>query len=64
LRKQRFWNIGILAIVVLLIVGGTLSFVAYDEYQQAQESEYRLLEAHAAMQRRRSRKLLMISAIC
>ena len=47
LRKQRFWNIGILAIVVLLIVGGTLSFVAYDEYQQAQESEYRLLEAHA-----------------
>lgn len=37
----------VIPITVLLIVGITLSGVAYDEYQQAQESEYRLLEAHA-----------------
>lgn len=46
-RRQLFWYIGIFAITVLLIVGATLSWVAYDEFQQAQESEYRLLEAHA-----------------
>ncbi|MCE5182146.1 MAG: response regulator [Betaproteobacteria bacterium] len=46
-RQQLFWYIGIFAITVLLIVGATLSWVAYDEFQQAQESEYRLLEAHA-----------------
>lgn len=37
----------VIPIAVLLIVGVTLSWVAYDEYQQAQDSEYRLLEAHA-----------------
>jgi signal transduction histidine kinase len=31
----------------LLIVGAILAWVAYDGYRQAQESEYRLLEAHA-----------------
>jgi hypothetical protein len=46
-RRHLLWDIGILPIAVLLIVGLTLSWVAYDEYQQAQESEYRLLEAHA-----------------
>lgn len=42
-----FWDIGTILIAVLLIVGTTLSWVGYDEYQQTQESEYRLLEAHA-----------------
>lgn len=37
----------IIPIAVLLIVGITLSWVVYDEYQQVQVSEYRLLEAHA-----------------
>jgi signal transduction histidine kinase/ActR/RegA family two-component response regulator len=46
-RGYSFWNIGIIAIAALLIVGATLSWVAYDEYRQAQESEFRLLEAHA-----------------
>lgn len=46
-RRYFFWNSGIIFIAVLLIVGATLSWVAYDEYRQAQESEYRLLEAHA-----------------
>lgn len=46
-RKQLFWNIGVTAMAVLLIVGTTLSWVAYEEYQQTEESEYRLLEAHA-----------------
>lgn len=46
-RRHFFWNGGIIFIAVLLIVGVTLSWVAYDEYRQAQESEYRLLEAHA-----------------
>ncbi|MDD2863333.1 MAG: PAS domain S-box protein [Methylococcales bacterium] len=46
--KEPFWgDIGIILIVVLFIVGTTLSWVGYDEYQQAQEAEYRLLEAHA-----------------
>ncbi len=31
----------------MLIVGATLGRVAYDEYRQTQEFEYRLLEAHA-----------------
>lgn len=47
LRRNIFWDIGIIPAAVLLIVGATLSWVAYDEYWQAQEVEYRLLEAHA-----------------
>ncbi|HEY8095660.1 MAG TPA: ATP-binding protein [Methylobacter sp.] len=46
-RRRFFWNSDVIFIVVLMIVGATLSWVAYDEYRQAQESEYRLLEAHA-----------------
>ena len=46
-RSQFFWDIGAIPIAVLLIVGATLGWVAYDEYQQTQVSEYRLLEAHA-----------------
>jgi PAS domain S-box-containing protein len=34
-------------LVALLIVGTTLGWVIYDDYWQTQESEYRLLEAHA-----------------
>ncbi|MFA5824606.1 MAG: ATP-binding protein [Gallionellaceae bacterium] len=46
-RRHIFWNIAVLPIAVLLIVGATLSWVAYDQYRQTQEFEYRLLEAHA-----------------
>lgn len=46
-RKQLITSIWIIPVAVLLIVGATLSRVTYDEYHQAQESEYRLLEAHA-----------------
>jgi signal transduction histidine kinase len=44
---QLFWDVGVTPVVVLLIVGATLSWVAYGQYQQVQEAEYRLLEAHA-----------------
>ncbi|MDD2913954.1 MAG: ATP-binding protein [Gallionella sp.] len=37
----------IIPIVLLLVVCITLGWITYDEYRQAQESEYRLLEAHA-----------------
>lgn len=37
----------VIPIAMLLIVGATLSWIAYEEYRQTQESEYRLLEAHA-----------------
>lgn len=46
-RRHFFRNGSLIFIAVLLIVGVTLSWVTYDEYRQAQESEYRLLEAHA-----------------
>jgi len=49
-RLRRLWGYAsdsIIPIAVLLIVGLTLSWVVYDEYQQVQVSEYRLLEAHA-----------------
>lgn len=46
-RRRYFWNIAVLPIAVLLIVGATLSWVAYDQYRQTQEFEYRLLDAHA-----------------
>ncbi len=46
-RWQLFWDIGFISVAVLAIVGAILSWVAYDEYRQARESEYRLLEAHA-----------------
>jgi PAS domain S-box-containing protein len=46
-RQRTVWDIGIIPAAVLLIVGATLSWVAYDGYQQAQEAEFRLLEAHA-----------------
>lgn len=46
-RRHHLWEVGIISIAALLIVGGTLSWVAYDEYLQSEESEYRLLEAHA-----------------
>jgi signal transduction histidine kinase len=42
-----FQHTRILSIAVLLLVGGTLSWVTYDEYHQVQEAEYRLLEANA-----------------
>jgi PAS domain S-box-containing protein len=38
---------GISALAVLLTVGSTLGWVTSDEYLQAQESEFKLLEAHA-----------------
>lgn len=44
---QLFWDVGVTPVVVLLIVGATLSWVAYGQYRQVQEAEYRLLEAHA-----------------
>ncbi len=37
----------VIPLTVLLIVGATMSWVAFDEYRQTQEFEYRLLEAHA-----------------
>lgn len=40
-------NIWVISLPVVLFVGATLGWIAYDEYQQVQESEYRLLEAHA-----------------
>lgn len=45
--RDLFSDIGAVAVAMLLIVGATLSWVAYDEYGQIQEAEYRLLEAHA-----------------
>lgn len=46
--RQVFKEIGVISIVaLLLLVGGTLGWITYDEYQQTQEAEYRLLEAHA-----------------
>ncbi len=47
IRRHLFRDTGIIAIAALLIVGLTLIWVADDEYRQTQESEYRLLEAHA-----------------
>ncbi|MBS4098051.1 MAG: response regulator [Sulfuricella sp.] len=47
LPKQFFASIWIVPLAVLLIVGPTLAWVAYDKYQQTHEAEYRLLEAHA-----------------
>lgn len=46
-QEHFFRHTRILSIAVLLLVGGTLGWIAYDEYHQVQESEYRLLEAHA-----------------
>jgi PAS domain S-box-containing protein len=46
--RRMFNEIGVISIVtLLLLVGGTLGWITYDEYQQTQEAEYRLLEAHA-----------------
>lgn len=45
--KKLFGNIGAIPLAVMLIVGATLGWIAFQEYRQAQESEYRLLEAHA-----------------
>lgn len=47
LLSNTRWSTYLLSCVILLIVGGTLGRVAYDQYQQTEESEYRLLEAHA-----------------
>lgn len=47
LRKPLFWDIGVIPVAALLIVAGILGWVAYAEYEQAKNSEYRLLEAHA-----------------
>lgn len=44
---RLFRGIGVIPIAVLMVVGATLSWVAYDEYRQTQEFEFRLLEAHA-----------------
>jgi diguanylate cyclase (GGDEF)-like protein/PAS domain S-box-containing protein len=44
---RYLWNISIISLFSLLVIGATLSWVAYDEYQQTQDSEFRLLEAHA-----------------
>ncbi len=46
-QELLFQDIGKILTIVLLIVGATLSWIGYDEYRQVQESEYRLLEAHA-----------------
>ncbi|TAJ77585.1 MAG: hypothetical protein EPO42_09665 [Gallionellaceae bacterium] len=46
-HARFFWGIGVIPLAVLLIVGATLIWIAYDEYNQAQEFEFRLLEAHA-----------------
>lgn len=46
--RQAFQEIGVISIVaLLLLVGSTLTWIAYDEYQETQDAEYRLLEAHA-----------------
>lgn len=37
----------VIPLAVLLIVGSTLAWVAYDEYLLTEETEYKLLEAHA-----------------
>ena len=47
LSGHFFRNVLILSLAVLLIVGSALTWVAYDEYRQTQEFEFRLLEAHA-----------------
>ena len=46
-RLQETVRVAFLPVSVLLIVAATLSWVAYGAYEQTQESEYRLLEAHA-----------------
>lgn len=43
----RYAHNTVIPLAVLLIVGATLSWVAYDEYLQTEEFEFRLLEAHA-----------------
>lgn len=46
--RHIFQDVGVISIVaLLLLVGSTLSWIAYDEYQETQDAEYRLLEAHA-----------------
>jgi len=45
--RKLFSSIGVIPLAVLPIVGVTLSLVAFQEYQLAQLSEYRLLEAYA-----------------
>lgn len=51
MKPLRHWpghvSDALIPIAVVLIVGATLIWVTYGEYQQAQASEYRLLEAHA-----------------
>jgi PAS domain S-box-containing protein len=46
-RWQLLLDIGSIPAIILLILGLTLSWVAYGEYQQIKEAEFRLLEAHA-----------------
>ncbi len=46
-RRSFLASIWVVPAVVLLILGGILSWVTYDKYQQAHEAEFRLLEAHA-----------------
>lgn len=46
-RWQLLLDIGSIPAVILLILGLTLSWVAYGEYQQIKEAEFRLLEAHS-----------------
>lgn len=47
LIKDSFQRIRILSFVALLTIGGTFGWVAYSEYQQVLDSEYRVLEANA-----------------
>lgn len=45
--KSRHWEIFVLPVVTLMVVGMILGKVAYDEYSRVQEAEFRLLSAHA-----------------
>lgn len=47
LLRKLVSDLSVIPLAVLLIVGVTLGWVAFQEYQQAQLSEYRLLEAYA-----------------
>ena len=46
-KQLPFGSVGIISSAVLLIVGAALGWVAYKDYQQTKEFEFRLLEAHS-----------------
>lgn len=46
-RKRFFSAVWLIPFAVILIVGAAITKVTFDSYEQAMESEYRLLDAHA-----------------